>query len=169
MAFTATIALLIFILTLISNHDHRQVKSLQKSCALLADTHTRYVEGVRALLETAFDTTFTVADTGSLMKDTERLRPTVIVVDLSFAHEEFAGLIRQFRRSSPASKVIMLTVHNDPAVVDALLSAGANGVVLKHLVARDLMDAIDMVLEGGTFVMPGVRPVQGQISTHPNE
>lgn len=169
MAFTASIALLIFILTLISNHDHRQVNPLQKSCALLADTHTRYVEGVRALLETEFDTTFTVADAGSLMKETDRLRPTVIVVDLSFANEEFSGLIRQLRRSSPASKVIALTVHNDPAVVDALLSAGANGVVLRHLIARDLMDAIDRVLEGKSFVMPYVRPVQGQISNHSNE
>lgn len=163
--FTASIALLIFILTLMSNHDHRQVNPGQKSCALLADTHTRYIEGVRGLLETAFDTTFTVADADSLMEGTDRLHPTVIVVDLPFANEDLAGLIRQLRRLSPVSKVIALTVRNDPAVFGALLSAGANGVVLKHLIVRDLLAAIDTVLEGGRFVMPDGRPVQGQIST----
>lgn len=165
MAFTVSIVLLIFILTLIYDHDHRQVNPGQKSCALLADTHTRYIEGVRGLLETAFDTTLTVADVDSLMEETDRLQPTVIVVDLSFAHEDLAGLVGQLRRSSPVSKIIAMTVHNDQAVVDALLSAGANGVVLKHLIARDLITAIDTALEGNGFVKPDVRPVQGQVST----
>jgi DNA-binding NarL/FixJ family response regulator len=130
----------------------------QKSCALLADQHTRYVEGVRGLLETAFDTIFTVADADSLIEGTDRLRPTVIVVDLSFARGDFTSLIRQLRRSSPVSKVIVLTVHNEPAVVDAMLSAGAHGVVLKHFIARDLLAAIDAALEGDEFVTPDVPP-----------
>jgi len=120
----------------------------QKSCALLADTHTRYIEGVRGLLETEFDTIFTVADAGSLEEGTDRLQPTVVVVDLSFATGDFAGMIEQIRSSSPMSKVIALTIHSEPAVVDALLSAGAHGVVLKHFIARDLLTAIDAALEG---------------------
>jgi DNA-binding NarL/FixJ family response regulator len=71
-------------------------------------------------LETAFDTIFTVADAGSLVEGTDRLQPTVIVVDLAVANGDFADLIRRLRKSSPASKVIALSVHNDPAVVDAL-------------------------------------------------
>jgi DNA-binding NarL/FixJ family response regulator len=134
----------------------------QKSCALLADQHTRYVEGVRGLLETAFDTIFTVADADSLIEGTDRLRPTVIVVDLSFARGDFTSLIRQLRRSSPVSKVIVLTVHNEPAVVDAMLSVGAHGVVLKHFIARDLLAAVDAALEGDGFVTPDV-------PTHSNE
>ena len=137
----------------------------QKSCALLADQHTRYVEGVRGLLETAFDTIFTVADADSLIEGTDRLRPTVIVVDLSFARGDFTSLIRQLRRSSPVSKIIVLTVHNEPAVVDAMLSAGAHGVVLKHFIARDLLAAVDVVLEGNRFVTPDVGPVQLQNPT----
>ena len=131
----------------------------RKSCALLADKHTRYIEGVRGLLETEFDTVFTVADADSLKEGTDRLQPTVIVVDLSFATGDFAGMISQIRSSSPASKVIALTVHPEPAVVDAMLSAGAHGVVLKHNIARDLLTAIDVTLEGDKFVAPGVRPV----------
>jgi len=135
----------------------------RKSCALLADKHTRYIEGVRGLLETEFDTIFTVADASSLEEGTDRLQPTVIVVDISFATGDFSGMIRQIRSSSPASKVIALTVHREPATLDAMLSAGAHGVVLRHNIARDLLTAIDVTLEGDKFVTPGVRPVEQQI------
>jgi DNA-binding NarL/FixJ family response regulator len=135
----------------------------QKSCALLADKHTRYIEGVRGLLETEFDTIFTVADAGSLQEGTDRLHPTVIVVDLSFATGDFSGMISHIRKSSPGSKIIALTVHSEPAVVDAMLSAGAHGVVLRHNIARDLLTAIDVTLEGDKFVPLGVRPVEQQI------
>jgi len=120
--------------------------------------HTDCIEGVRGLLETKFDTVFTVADAGSLIEGTDRLRPTVIVVDLSFATGDFAGLISQLRSSSPGSKVIALTVHNEPAAVDAMLSAGAHGVVLKHFIAKDLLAAVDVALEGDRFVTPDDRP-----------
>ncbi len=142
------------------------MNSRQKSCALLADEHTSYIEGVRGLLETEFDTIFTVADPGSLMEGTDRLQPTVIVVDLSLAKGDFAVLIRQLRGSSPASKIIALTVHIEPAVADAMLSAGAHGVVLKHFIARDLLAAVDAALEGDRFVTPDVGPVQRHIPTH---
>jgi DNA-binding NarL/FixJ family response regulator len=141
----------------------------QKSCALLADKHTRYIEGVRGLLETEFDTIFTVADAGSLQEGTDRLQPTVIVVDLSFATGNFAGMISQIRKSSPGSKIVALTVHSEPAVVDAMLAAGAHGVVLKHYIARDLLAAIDVALEGDRFVTPDIFPVQGQVPNHSNE
>jgi hypothetical protein len=71
-AFTAVNALPIFILMSISNHDQRQGNPGQKSCALLANRNTRYLEGVRGLLETAFDTIFTVADAGSLNRRLRR-------------------------------------------------------------------------------------------------
>lgn len=141
----------------------------QKSCALLADKHTACIEGVRGLLETAFDTIFTVADADSLREGTDRLQPTVIVVDVPVATGDFAGLIGQLRRSSPASKVIALTVHNEPAAADAMLSAGAHGVVLKQFIARDLLAAVDVALEDGRFVTPDVGPVKSQTRSHPGE
>ena len=165
MASTVNIELLRAVLAIILAHDDRIMDLRNKSCALLADEHTRYVEGVRGLLETEFDTIFTVADPGSLMEGTDRLQPAVIIVDLPLAKGDFTGLIRRLRRSSPVSKIIALTVHTESAVVDTMLSAGAHGVVLKHFIARDLLAAIDVVLEGDRFVTPDVRPDQRQIPT----
>ena len=139
----------------------------QKSCALLADKHTACIEGVRGLLETEFDTIFTVADADSLKEGTDRLRPTLIIVDLPVATGDFAGLIGQLQRSSPASKVIALTVHSEPAAADAMLSAGAHAVVLKRFIARDLLAAVDLALQGDKFVTPDVGPVQSLIQSRP--
>ena len=140
---------------------------IESAChRILRDEHTRYIEGVRGLLETEFDTIFTVADSGSLMEGTDRLQPAMIVVDLPLAKGDLTGLIRQLQRSSPVSKIVTLTVHTEPAVVDAMLSAGAHGVVLKHFIARDLLAAIDVVLEGDRFVTPDVGPDQRHTPTH---
>lgn len=168
-ASTANIALLRVVLAIKLVHDHRIMNLRQKSCALLADEHTRYVEGVRGLLETEFDAIFTVADPGSLIEGTDRLQPTVIVVDLPLAKGDFANLIGQLRKSSPGSKIIALTVHIESPVVEAMLSAGAHGVVLKHFIARDLLAAVDATLEGDTFVTPDVGPVQIQNPARPVE
>ena len=137
----------------------------QKSCALLADKHTSYIDGVRGLLERAFDTIFTVADADSLMEGTDRLQPKVIVVDLPLAMGDFAGLIGQLRNSSPESKIIALTVHTEAATVEAMLSAGAHGVVLKHCIARDLLIAVDAMLQGDRFVTPEVGPTRLKMPT----
>ena len=139
---------------------------VQKSCALLADRHTAFIDGVRGLLETTFDIIFTVTDADSLVDGTNRLQPTVVVVDLTLARGDFASLIRQLRRLSPASKVIALTTYDEPAAVDAMFSAGVHGVVLKHFIARDLLAAMDVVTEGSRFVTPDGGAVQWQKPTH---
>ncbi|MGI9327648.1 MAG: response regulator [Pseudomonadales bacterium] len=123
----------------------------QKSCSLLADEHTHYIEGVRGLLETEFDIIFTVADPASLVEGADRLQPAMIVLDLAIAKGDLAGLIRQLRESSPESKIIALTVHTDPAIVDAMLTAGAHAVVLKHCISRDLLPAVDAALKGSVW------------------
>jgi DNA-binding NarL/FixJ family response regulator len=62
------------------------------NCVLLADRHHRLTEGVRGLLETAFDAAVMVADEASFFESAERLKPTLAVVDLpSPAGRAFSG------------------------------------------------------------------------------
>ena len=63
---------------------------------------------------------------------------------------------------NPAKKPGAAVCRAGPAY---MLSAGAHGVVLKHFIARELLAAIDVVLEGDRFVTPDVRPDQRQIPT----
>lgn len=120
---------------------------------LLADRHHGLTEGVRGLLETAFETVVMVADEKSLLEGASRLRPEVAVVDLSLAPGSGLSWLRAVRERSPGSKVIVLSVHDEESVRQAALEAGADAFVLKRAIATDLLPAIEHVRgghEGGT-------------------
>jgi len=124
------------------------------TCAILADRHLGLAEGVRGLLETAFDTVYVVADLESLREGARRLLPTLIVLDLPLAAGDVNELLDNIRELSPDSRVIVLTVHDQATVAKLALAAGASSVVLKRCVSRDLVPAIDAVLLGKEFVSP---------------
>jgi DNA-binding NarL/FixJ family response regulator len=121
------------------------------NCVLLADRHHALSEGVRALLGTTFAGVFTVADEASLMEGAARIRPTVVVVDLSLAGGDIVAFLSALRRQAPGAKVLLLSVHDEPTVASAALAAGADGVVLKRAIATDLLEAVDAVLAGKRY------------------
>jgi len=121
---------------------------------LLADKHHGLIEGVRGLLETAFGTVFMVGDEASLVDGVDRLKPSVIVVDLAFAGGNWLHVLRTVRARSALSKVIVLSMYDERSVVRSALAAGANGFVLKRTIATDMLDAIETVLGDGLYVSP---------------
>jgi DNA-binding NarL/FixJ family response regulator len=124
------------------------------NCVLLADRHHDLAEGVRDLLGSAFACVFTVGDAASLLEGTERLKPRVVIVDLQFAQGDLAAVLADIVQRSPGSKIVVLTVHDEPSVARAALRAGAHGVVVKRSIATDLLAAIDEVLAGREY-LPG--------------
>ena len=118
------------------------------SCVLLADRHHGLTEGVRGLLETAFETVVMVADEKSLIEGVGRLRPDVAIVDLSLARDSGLEWLRTIRRRCPGLKVIVLSVHDEQNVRRTALEAGADAFVLKRAIATDLLPAIEVVRGG---------------------
>src|SRR5437764_404781 len=97
-----------------------------------------------------------VGDEASLVDGVNRLKPSVIVVDLAFAGGNWLQVLRTLRTRSAASKVIVLSMYDELSVVRAALAAGANGFVLKRMIATDMLDAIEVVLRDGLYVSPCV-------------
>jgi two-component system secretion response regulator SsrB len=126
------------------------------TCVLLADRHHGLSEGIRGLLEAAFDSVFMVADEASLLEGAQRLRPHVVIVDLSFAAGDVHSLLDRVRRRSPTSRVLVLTVCDEPSVAESALHAGAHAVVLKRAIATDLLPAIESLDAGTPFVSAGI-------------
>jgi two-component system secretion response regulator SsrB len=114
-----------------------------RSCVLLADRHHGLTEGVRGLLETAFDSVVMVADKASLLDGAARLKPDVAVVDLSLARDRNLGWLQALRQSCPELKVIALSVHDEKSVREAALQAGADAFVLKRAIATDLLRTVN--------------------------
>jgi two-component system secretion response regulator SsrB len=117
------------------------------SCVLLADRHHALTEGVRGLLETAFETVVMVADEASLLDGAVRLQPQVAVVDLALARDSSLGWLRALRKRCPGLKVVVVSVHDEQTVRRAALEAGADAFVLKRAIATELLAAVDLVRE----------------------
>jgi len=125
----------------------------QKSrCVILADRHPNLLEGMRGLLTTMFESIVMVADKHSLFEAVERIKPDLAVVDLSLTASGEASIARAINDSYPELKLIILSVHDEPAAIDEVMSAGASGFVLKRSVAVDLFKAVESVQQGRTFV-----------------
>jgi two-component system secretion response regulator SsrB len=118
------------------------------SCVLLADRHHGLTEGIRGLLETAFGTVIMVADETSFLEGASRIQPDVAVVDLSLARDTGLGWLRAVRQRCPGLKMIVVSVHDEPAVRRAALEAGADAFVLKRAIATDLLAAVELVRGG---------------------
>jgi len=131
--------------------------ALRPHRVLLADRNHRLSEGVRGLLESSFSNVFMVADQTSLIEGAQRLLPELMVVDVSLAQGDIAELLRSIRAGAPAAKVLLLSVHDEAAVADAAMAAGADGLVLKRAIPTDLLPAIDALLAGGRYVSPALR------------
>jgi DNA-binding NarL/FixJ family response regulator len=128
------------------------------SCVLLADRHHGLTEGMRGLLETAFETVVMVADETSLLDGAERLQPEVAVVDLSLAPERNLEWIRAIRQRCPNLRVIVISIHDAESVRLAALEAGADAFVLKRTIVTDLLPAVDLVRQTRNAGNPGDDP-----------
>ena len=127
-------------------------------CVLLADPHHGLRDSVRGLLATAFETVFMVADEASLLEGVGRLTPAVVVLDLALSAGDLHGLLARVGTRAPGSKVLLLSVHDEPTVAAGALDAGADAVVLKRSLLNDLMPAVDALLAGERYLSPGMAP-----------
>jgi DNA-binding NarL/FixJ family response regulator len=125
---------------------------------LLADSHLSMLGGVHSLLEAVFEAVLMVANEHSLADALTSVRPELVVIDLSLPGTEEANVARRLKARHPELRLIVLSVHDEPAVAQRLLEGGAAAFVLKRTAAVDLLPAVEAVLRGGTYVSPGLHP-----------
>jgi DNA-binding NarL/FixJ family response regulator len=130
---------------------------MKEGRVLLADGHSNVLEGLREMLAPLFEAVVMVADERSLLEVAERLKPELAVVDLSLPVSDEVNVARRLKSHHPELKVIMLSVHDEPAVLKAVMESGAVGFVLKRSAATDLIPAVQEALQGRTYVSPGAR------------
>ena len=121
---------------------------------LLADDHKIVTEGLKGLLEPEFELVGTVEDGRALLAAAEKLRPDVIVADISMPLLNGIDSVRQIKKVHDEIKVVFLTMHPDVTYAVSAFEAGASGYVLKHSAPTELVAAIRSALRGKTFVTP---------------
>ena len=121
---------------------------------LLADDHLLVAEALKSLLTPEFDLVGVVEDGRALIEAAERLRPDVIVADVTMPHLSGIDALVQLRHSGNRVPVVFLTMHRDVTFARRALEAGALGFVLKHSASVELIAALHAALEGRTYLTP---------------
>lgn len=121
---------------------------------LIADDHTILVEGLKKLLEPHVQVLEVVEDGRALIEAVQRLKPDLILVDISMPLLNGIDAARQIKKFYPACKIIFLTVHADPSYATEAFRAGASGFLVKKAAATELLDAIQTVMKGHSYITP---------------
>jgi DNA-binding NarL/FixJ family response regulator len=133
-------------------HSNQPVEPIS---VLLADDHGIVRAGLRALLEAQPDMIVVAeaADGPSAIRETQRLRPNVVVSDLSMPGGGLEA-IRDITALNLPTRVLVLTVHAEERYLLPVLEAGGSGYVKKSSAHTDLLDAIRTVAKGEVFLDP---------------
>ncbi|MEV8393548.1 MULTISPECIES: response regulator transcription factor [unclassified Streptomyces] len=125
---------------------------------VLADDHLVVRAGMRLLLSQ--DTAFDIVAESSTLPETflavERHHPSVLVLDLTLAGQSSLRSIPELLATSPRTRILVLTMQEDPAFAREALRIGAVGYLLKEAAAEELLGAARQVAAGATYVQPSL-------------
>ena len=130
---------------------------MRRPTVLLADDHTIVMEGLARLLrDHDFDVVGTVGNGDQLLEAARRLRPDVIVTDLSMPALSGLDVLARLKTERITSKLIVLTMHNDANLATVAMREGASGFLLKESAGEELVAAIRQALQGRIYLTPAL-------------
>lgn len=121
---------------------------------LLADDHPLTLQGLKSTLTPHLDIVGVVSDGMELINQAERLRPDIIILDITMPLLNGVDAARRIRQSLPNVKLLFVTMQADPSFLEAALKAGANGYALKSAPIEEINKAVHRVLAGQIYIAP---------------
>jgi len=127
----------------------------QPITCLVADDHPAMVEAIcDTLADEDIEIVGRAVDGEEALAKIQTRKPDVAVVDLRMPRVGGIETARQVARTTPETAVILYTAYGDRALLTEAIDAGARGFVLKEAPLADLVRAVRIVAEGGTYVDP---------------
>jgi len=141
---------------------------------LIADDHAIVRAGLRALIhaEAGFELVGEAAGGVEAIELVEKNQPDVLVLDLSMPDLDGISVTRNLKASHPGLRILILTLHEDEALLREAIKGGASGYILKRAAESELIAAIQTILRGDLYVDPSmVRLLLGEskpVDSRPN-
>lgn len=123
---------------------------------LLADDHRIFIEGLQRVLESKCQLVGVVHDGVALLESAQRLRPDVIVTDISMPILNGIEAVQQLRNRGLKSRIIILSMHEQKEFAAEAFRAGAMGYLTKTSAAEELSSAIGEVMAGHIYITPAI-------------
>lgn len=121
---------------------------------LLADDHVLVLNAMAKFLEEDCVIVGEISDGWTVVPAVERLQPDIVLLDIGMPQVDGLTLARQIRITSPAVRLVFLTMYEDPEMVVDAFRNGASAYVLKRSAVAELSHAIREVMEGRQYITP---------------
>lgn len=128
-----------------------------RTTILIVDDHAMVRKGLRMTLEAQPDLSV-VGEAGTLQEGIEvaaRVKPQIVTLDLSMPGSSGVASVERLRTAAPSARIIVVTMHDDPAYVRSAIAMGAAGYVHKGAADTELISAIRAVARGRVFIDVG--------------
>ena len=127
---------------------------MKRTRILLADDHAMLLDALVNLLGQEFEVLGVARDGGAMVEMAGRLRPEIVVVDISMPEVNGIDAARILQTEENPAKILFLTMYSDLPLVEEAFRSGASGYMLKLGGAEELSKAIHCISRGGTYVSP---------------
>jgi DNA-binding NarL/FixJ family response regulator len=121
---------------------------------LLADDHAMIAQGLARLIGDVADLVGQVNDGLRLVEETRRLHPDVVVADITMPGMSGIDAMRLLKAEGSQARFIFLTIHTEARLAAEAMRSGASGYLLKQAAGDELLDAIQAVVGGRTYLTP---------------
>ena len=125
---------------------------------MIADDHAIVRSGLRSIIEADPSLKLTGEATGGyeVIEMVNKTPPDILVLDISMPDLDGISVTKNLTASHPDLKILILTIHEDNALLREAIKSGASGYILKKAAEADLIAAIKMILRGDTYVDPAL-------------
>ena len=136
---------------------------------LMADDHSILLAGLRKLVEDRCEVVGTVEDGRALLDAAQKVKPDLIILDISMPLLNGLDAARQLTKLLPDAKLLFLTMHSSPTYATEAFKVGAAGYLLKQSAASELPQAIEAVIKGQTYLTPAITKSVLQAALSPDQ
>ncbi|MHC5157512.1 MAG: response regulator [Planctomycetota bacterium] len=121
---------------------------------LLVDDHEIMREGISALLRrySEFEVVGQAADGRRALEMASQLKPDIIIMDVGMPNLNGVDATKQLLSMNPELKIMALSTHSDGAIVAKMIKAGAKGYILKESAFEELVEGLNTLQDGRTFL-----------------